>query len=551
MKTNFQNRISIGQTPFSRVRSVSQVLLTFRSSDPKKTFVEIRKEALQWLANRAGRRLPNHAWDGESFDMLEVGAQPVSAVSLEHPMRWCCRISDADKQVPQRSWTTECGVVLDVNGGVLFGCRLQCVALGDSPQFDATIPGVVRQLVGKHNAHLDGRPITLKASHVATEGEVEALVDLLLDSRRQRPVVAVSLGGKDGQDGRGVINADNLANLSVGAAHVVTLTGDASYKLTDRLGKEFSVFHQAVRTYRPGLNVDEDSTGDHPIALPHRVDEWSDGGPEAFMRFLVERTLRDTVVGVDIYRPLPSFSDIHAQALKQKRDKAGKQGASDKDLLALTLEENDSINRELREEKDTYNSFLQLAEVDRRQIESERDQARTEVRSLQARLMHIEAALQATGKQEDIPIPDSFEGLEDWCRVFLSGKVHVMSRACRIATKSTFSDLELAYRTLLILRDHYVPMRSEVGLERKRAYEQALAALGLEESQSFAGTRAGEEGDEYKVTYNGRPKTLDRHIKRSNSREERFGFRLYFFWDIDRQQAVVGSFPTHLTTRAT
>lgn len=46
------------------------------------------------------------------------------------------------------------------------------------------------------------------------------------------------------------------------------------------------------------------------------------------------------------------------------------------------------------------------------------------------------------------------------------------------------------------------------------------------------------------------PSDLDRHIRGSSSREERFGFRLYFFWDDEGQQAVVGSFPTHLSTRA-
>jgi len=482
--------------------------------------------------------------------MLEVGAQPVSAVALENTL-WCCRVSDADKQVAQRSWTIEVVVLLDTNDDVLFGCRLQCVALGDSPPFDATIPGIVRQVISRHDAYLDGRRIISKAWHVASDEEVETLVELLLDPHRQRPVIVVALGGKDGHDGRGVIDADDLARLTVGAAHVATVTGEASYTLTDRLGKDFSVFHQAVRTYRPGLNIDEDSPGEHPIALPGSIEEWSDGGAAAFHRFLVERVLRDTVVGVDIYGQLPSFADIHAQALKQKRNKAGRQGASDKELLTLALEENDSLNRKLKEEKDTYNGLLQLAEVDRRQIETERDQARTDYRSLQARLMHIEAALQASGKQENIPIPDLFEGLEEWCRDFLLGRVHVMPRAFRIATKSAFKKPELAYKTLLILRDHYVPMKREGGLERKKAYEQALATLGLEDLPSFAGARAGEQDDEYKVTYNGRPRYLDRHIKGSSSREERFGFRLYFFWDDDSQQAVVGSFPTHLATRAT
>jgi len=204
----------------------------------------------------------------------------------------------------------------------------------------------------------------------------------------------------------------------------------------------------------------------------------------------------------------------------------------------------------LKEEKDTYNGLLQAAESDRRQIEIGRDQARDDYRALQARLLHLEVALKQSGKTEEPPIPNSFEAIEDWCRDYLSGSVYVMPRAFRIATKSRFDNPALAYKALLILRDYFVPMKREGGLDKKKGYEQALAELGLEDTPSFSSERAGEQGDEYKVTYNGRPRYLDRHIKGSSSREERFGFRLYFFWDADTQQAVVGSFPSHLKTRA-
>lgn len=551
MTSKLQNKTFTSRTRMSRVRSVSQVMLTFKSDDPKMTFGGIRKEALHWLANRAGRQLPKRAWDGESFDTLETGAQPISALSLENPYYWCFRLIDADKTVAQRSWHTEAGILLN-ESNVLFGCRLQCVALGDSSEFAATVPGLVAQMVGLYPAYLDERRVSVKAWHVDGDDEAGKLVELLLNPERTRPVIVVSLGDKDGHDGQGVIEADDIARLTVGAAHVVTITGDASYALTDHLGREFSVFHRAVRTYRPGLNLDEDSPGEHPIALPGSIEQWIDGGAVAFKRFLVDRVLRDTIVGVDIYRQLPSFADIHAQALNQRRSKASEHGASDKEMLALALEENESLRRKLEEREDTYNGLLQAADADLRQIKSERDQARGDVNSLHARIKHLEVALIATGKKEETPIPDSFDEIEEWCRKYLSGSVHVMPRAFKIATKSDYENPALAYKTLLIFRDCYVPMKREGGMDKKKAYDQALASLGLEDSQCFAGgARAGEQGDEYRVTYNGRQHYLDRHIKGSSSREERFGFRLYFFWDDDSQQAVVGSFPTHLSTRAT
>ena len=53
------------------------------------------------------------------------------------------------------------------------------------------------------------------------------------------------------------------------------------------------------------------------------------------------------------------------------------------------------------------------------------------------------------------------------------------------------------------------------------------------------------------VEFGGRRCELDRHLKGRNSRDPRLGFRLYFFWDDDTEQVVVGWLPNHLETRAT
>lgn len=549
MMSDPKSRSRFGGAPLATVRSVSQVMLSFRSEDPGRTFTEIRQEALKWLANRAGRQLPGHAWAGESFDMLEAGAQPVSAIALDQPEYWCFRVNDADKEIARRHWTTETGILLNEDE-VLFGCRLQCIALGDSPEFTASIPGVVAQVVRNHAAYLDGRRISAQAWNVIGDTEIDDFVALLLNPQRTRPVIAVSLGDRDGRDGAGAIDADRLARQTLGAAHVVTLSGEASYALTDRIGREFSVFHQAVRTYRLGVDPDSGSPTDHPIALPRTIETWTDGGAETFARFLVERVLRGTVLGIDIYGQLPSFADVHAQAAKRRRTKAKEEGASDAELLTLAMEENKRLEGKLEEEQQTYEGLLETAEKERLQIEAELDETRASSRGLQARIVHLEGALCATGRQDETPILDTFEGLDAWCAEHLSGSVHVLPRALRAAVKSSFKNPPLAYQALLILRDYFVPMKREGGLGKKQAYEQALAELGLEDTPSIVAARAGEFSDEYSVTYNGRARTLERHLKGSSSREERFGFRLYFFWDDDSRQVVVGSFPAHLSTRA-
>jgi hypothetical protein len=199
--------------------------------------------------------------------------------------------------------------------------------------------------------------------------------------------------------------------------------------------------------------------------------------------------LRDTVIGVDIYREFPSFAEIHTQVLTQRRNKASQLGASDKELLKIALEENDVLSQKIQEDKDTYDGLLLASESDRQQVEAERDQSRADYRMLQARLNYLETALKATGKQEQIPIPDTFEDLEAWCANCLSGYVHVMLMAFRAASKSGFESPTLAYNALQILCDYFVPMKRDGGLDKKNAYDEALAGLGLEDTPSFSGAR--------------------------------------------------------------
>src|SRR5688572_6592669 len=58
-----------------------------------------------------------------------------------------------------------------------------------------------------------------------------------------------------------------------------------------------------------------------------------------------------------------------------------------------------------------------------------------------------------------------------------------------------------------------------------KAYADALASNGLEETGSISTTRRGEQGDEYFVRHNGNKRELDRHLKKGNSREGRRCFR--------------------------
>ena len=91
----------------SEVRPICQLTLRLHPTPKGKRFDATVDAVLRWMNRRAGRPLPETAWKHVSFELTEIGAQRAAAVSLPDDRYWAARLDDADKTVPQRTWTTE------------------------------------------------------------------------------------------------------------------------------------------------------------------------------------------------------------------------------------------------------------------------------------------------------------------------------------------------------------------------------------------------------------------------------------------------------------
>ncbi len=534
----------------SSVRPVSQVLIAIPANEPDAMFAIVRDEVLRWMRNRAGKPLPKTAWDGESFELADVGAQRAEATLLEDVGYWAARLDDLDTTTPQRFWTSEAAVAKR-DDSLLFGARLYCVTRGEDSQFVSSTPGFVRQIVENCGGAIDGRQIGDRPWIVHTMEEAEELVELICNPSRKHDVIAISTHDSSDDPMATLISADNVYSRTLGAAHVAVITATGAFALTNLLGKEFSAFRQAVRTYRPGFDPDQAQPYDHPLALGQRISEWH-GGPGAFQIRLIDQCLRATVSRLDLEEQLPPYARAKQIARELRRKARTEAGASDSELLELALDENEQLKKQIEEQSDTYDGLIREMEAELGVAVQAEKEADSRIYGLKARVDYLEHALQTTpSRVQKTPIPDNFQEIEDWAFKHLAGQIVLQNRAIRAARKSPFEDVGLAYRALLILRDLYVPMRLRGGDDLRKAYEDALAIEGLSDEASFGGHRAGEQGDTYYVNFGGRKRELDRHLKGSNSRDPRFGFRLYFLWDDETQQVVVGSLPNHLKTRIT
>jgi hypothetical protein len=539
---------------YSVVRPVSQVTLQLRGKPGADAFETARNVVIGWIKNRAGRPLPPEALKGQAFDLEEVGSQRTAAVAIENPRYWAARLDDSDREVAQRDWVTEVGIAENPNNkDVLFGARLHCVTIGQDKPFDPSIPRFVRTIIQRlPTVRVEGRTISSDPWIVETEDDVETLVAWLRSRNRQLDFIVCALP-EGSEDATAVtVNASSIHTRTLGSAHVAIITGPASFALSDNVGKEFSVFRGAVRTYRPGFDTALDEPFRHPLALPDRINGWPEGGREAYERFLVGQTLVRAASGRDSNKLIPPFTEVRRVSAQLKLDSARSAGSSDVDLLRLAEQENIGLREALEKDRATYQGLVDQYERERDLAVEESQQAQAANAHLRHRIRTLEERLATQAPSiSKTPIPKSLDEFESWCRDNLSGAVEVHNRAVQAVKKSRYEDISLIFKSLLLLRDAYVPMKRDGGLDKKDLFERQCAELGLAEESTFSGDRWGEEGDTYKVRYAGRPRLLDRHLKKGNSKDERYCFRLYFFWDEDSEQAVVGWLPSHLDTRIT
>lgn len=527
-----------GQDRYPNPQIVSQVSLELPCDDTNITFVAARREAIRWIRNRTGGSLPRNAWEGHSFSK-EVGTQRAEAIRLSDTF-WAATHTDADKNVAQRSWITEFDIRLapKQENVVLFGCRLTCTTLGENPAYTRSVPGIVRQIIDNTGGVVDGRAASTSAWYVRNECEVDELVAFLTKPDRQRAVIIVS----SDSDGKTLVPADDLAKSLIGMSHVVDISSEASYILTDQVGREFSVFGGAIRTYRTGFSPDADEPFTHPLATPGRIVSWVDE-TQTFSEFLIDRTVKEFLSSRHIRKEVRSFASVRAEFNKQERDRLLEEGASDSELLKVAEDEVSDLRGNVTE----LEQLLEEAEKERDRAIEERNEARADRYHLQEQIGNLREQ-QKNGGVEDPELPDSLSELEDWANKNLSGSVKILNRAYRAAKKSVFEDTRLVYQALLLLRDYYVPMRQ--GLKTQDEYYNACGEIGVEETQTI-GASVGEFGQTYYVDHNSRKRFLAKHLKKGNARDPRHCFRLYFFWDDEDQQVVVGSLPEHLDSRTT
>lgn len=193
------------------------------------------------------------------------------------------------------------------------------------------MPRVYRELVSQHVLYGDGIRLSRTPVDIVSDDDVEWLVALINNPRRERDIIALS----SDTDGVCIVNPNIFADRLCGVSHVVRIYPDASFKLSDTIGKYLSIFDLGIRIYRPTSQIEVDDPLRHTLYTKRTL-----------MRFDIERVqhaiLSDafatSLEGALSPRAIPTFARIRsARATLKLAELQANVGSKGADLLESEL----------------------------------------------------------------------------------------------------------------------------------------------------------------------------------------------------------------------
>lgn len=535
--------------------------ITPKESKDQDIFAAAVNLALKWVKSRVPEPFPGEAWEGESFN-VSMHDEHVECIVLREEAAWSLRWTHPDKPfngddpVPGRTWVNDIGIRRVDNNQCLVAVRLQCASRAYATEDIAlTRPKIVLNFANEFTL-AEAHEVSADPWIMESEDDLERLESLLTSPDRTMPVYVLTQPDQSRLQRKTapfLLDHVKLARHTQGMAYVVALPWELGFKWTKKVGKTWSTFHGAVRTYMPGLNFDEDSPSAHPLALAERILWFKHGdsksfGEAEFLEFLVEQAHQHAAS-----KQMDWGDCLFVTEARTRRAEIARASASeDADWKAIYEEQIEALkgkNAELSREIDGYLDLATLAERESNYYRKENQKLRAQIEALR---MQLESK---TGESADTlsDIPTSYDEVPDWVDSAFAGRLELHPRAIRGLKKAVYEDISLVCQAIQALAREYRNMRLGHA-DGLKTWESKLAELGLEMSGSITESRAGEKGETYFVNYP--PHTTQRryfenHLRRGNSRDQRHCLRIYFFWHSESQQVVIGWLPSHLDTRIT
>jgi hypothetical protein len=497
----------------------------------------VRDQIFDYLKEKVPN-VPGDIFERQSFDH-ENGLLSTERLETPDLNLWSGKLTEPDTTVAGRSWSLEISIGSHATG-VTFGSRLSSFSRHLDFEFDPAVPRLYKDLAAAGVIYGDGIRLARTPTDIQTEGEVDWLIALINNKRRWRNIIALA----SNEEGICAINPNIFSDRLSAVGHVIRIFPQASFRLSDAIGKFHSVFDQGIRIYRPTAQIDIDKPSTHTLFTKYQLERVD---LKRLQISIIMDSFRASVERNVLRQSVPTFVQIRSANATFRLIKSQESGSTVKEQLKAAIAAKTAAEAQAKE-------ALALAvqeESARIVAEDERNQERARALAIYARVQSLEDQLRIAAVQEtDADTPEGYEDIPNWVETKFPGRMRLNSRALRGLKEAKFEDVELVCSLLRLLAISYVD--SKRGVENAwQNFELGLKERNVELSKSISDNRAGQEGEEYFVKYKNQKRLLEWHLKRGSSRNAERNLRIYFFWDDEDAEVVIGYLPGHLDNRLT
>ena len=394
---------------------------------------------------------------------------------------------------------------------------------------------------------------------INNEADLENLYFLITNPKRKLPVIVISeclytdaaVSKYFEIDDGYLVDGKRLALDLIFIAHVIYLPLEFQTPWTTKIGELWSVFNGAVRTYYPNADLEDTAYYNHPYLVATKIMSMnyiSDNNKEYFGGHAFRHKLSHTIKTNNMYERInwPELGyKFFYQASKEEKFAHAKLSENNSEWCQLLEEDNKQLEKQVKE----LNILISIQEEDIKvALEAKKKYSAINVTN-QLSIGMLEQELDTLRQQpKPITYPTSYEDIPTWIQDNFLGLIELLPRAIKSLKSAVYRDINFVCRVINLLGTTYYNMR--IGIVDKADYDSELISLGVEDMPAISDISAGEQGDEYFPFYNGHRCKLERHITKGVSRDARECLRIYFFWDYENSQVVIGSLPGHLSIRS-
>lgn len=537
----------------------------------KSTEAFAREQILDWLR----RYFPNHPighslFEQERFHYHDPERGYVLEALRPQDNYWAMQLSHPCTENHGRQWITELSLAKPQNDSPpppLFGIRLKYsdTARDLGPPIH-TIPRIWRDFLKNPGLWDDGTKLQDRLGFIEdpAHSDFDRFLELLNNKSRKRPLFVISTNRNSENLADTLIDPNTLQRVCAGLAHVYVLGPKTTFALTDQLGKEWSVYNGAIRTYNPGFDDLNDELVAHPLILPSTT--W-DIGAKAVTSILKGSAFHASTNRND----LPSFNDVRRIYLSSLARRQQTKNADCSEQLEIAQQTADVLRQQSDEWRGAAEeAFERISEAEKLYFDAQTqvDVLEADIKRLRDNLKRTQKAA-AQGTDSKIEIVSLFPDItkfDEWFDVTIGDRVlfpEMRRKAFMkdVAKGNVYTDHDLVYRMTLALADIHTRMKRSGSSALKARWDQQVSQSGVRIVKSNVDL-VKRMDNRYTVDITTGNSTreikLEWHLAKGGGRNPRNIFRQYYNWVPDYQNedgtrgiVVIGHQTTHLDNKMT